>query len=63
MEILAVDSGLDELIARRATLRELREYALANGFHEMASDGLRRIREGITTWEEVSRVVDLSGYH
>jgi len=63
MEILAVDSGLDELIARRATLQELREYALANGFHEMASDGLRRIREGITTWEEVSRVVDLSGYH
>jgi len=63
MEILAVDSGLDELIARRATLRELREYALANGFYEMASDGLRRIREGITTWEEVSRVVDLSGYH
>lgn len=62
MEILPFDAALDELIARRATLRELTEHAVANGFLSLVQDGVRRIREGVTTWEEVSRVVDLSHY-
>ncbi|GAB6081068.1 GspE/PulE family protein [Hydrogenophilus hirschii] len=62
MEILAFDAGLDELIARRATLRELTEYTAAHGFITLAQDGLRRIREGVTTLEEVARVVDITGW-
>jgi general secretion pathway protein E/type IV pilus assembly protein PilB len=60
MEILAFDEGLDELVAERANLRRLGEYAKSRGFETMASDGLRRVREGITTLEEVARVVDLT---
>jgi len=60
IEILAFDEELDELVAERASLRRLGEYAKSRGFAPMESDGLRRVREGITTLEEVARVVDLT---
>lgn len=43
-----------------ATLGELTAHAMAHGFAPMAEDGLRRVLEGITTVEEVGRVVDLT---
>ena len=61
IELLHMDSDLDELIARRATARELRNVALEKGFHTLADDGIRRILEGKTSLLEVSRVVDLTG--
>jgi type II secretory ATPase GspE/PulE/Tfp pilus assembly ATPase PilB-like protein len=61
MELLFIDSDLDELIARHATLRELREAALRKGFKTLAEDGIRRVLEGRTSVAEVSRVVDLTG--
>lgn len=60
IEVLKIDDELDELIASRATMRELREQAIANGFKTMADDGIRRIIDGQTTIEELSRVVDLT---
>jgi type II secretory ATPase GspE/PulE/Tfp pilus assembly ATPase PilB-like protein len=61
MELLVMDTDLDELIARRGTARELREAALSKGFHTLADAGIRRIIEGSTTIAEVSRTVDLTG--
>ncbi len=55
-----MDSELDELITRNASLAELTAHALKIGFAPMAEDGLRRVLEGITTVEEVGRVVDLT---
>ncbi len=60
MELLRMDSLLDELITRNATLGELTAHAMAHGFAPMAEDGLRRVLEGVTTVEEVGRVVDLT---
>jgi type II secretory ATPase GspE/PulE/Tfp pilus assembly ATPase PilB-like protein len=60
LEVLKVDEELDELIANRATMRELRKQAITNGFKTLADDGIRRILEGKTTIEELSRVVDLT---
>ncbi|MBD8525999.1 GspE/PulE family protein [Pseudomarimonas arenosa] len=60
VEALKFDAGMDELIARRATLRDLTDYALANGFSPISDDGLRRVREGLTTIDEVARVIDLT---
>ena len=60
MEILRMNADLDELLARRATQRELREMALANGFRTLADDGIRYVRSGVTSLDEVSRVVDLT---
>jgi len=60
IEILKLDEELDELIANRATSRELFKKAIANGFIPMIDDGIRRILQGDTTIEELSRVVDLT---
>jgi type II secretory ATPase GspE/PulE/Tfp pilus assembly ATPase PilB-like protein len=61
MEILAMDTDMDELVARRATMRELRNTALEKGFKPLAEAGLARVVDGITTLGEVSRAVDLTG--
>jgi len=60
MEILKLDVDLDELIARRATARELQRAAIAKGFRTLADDGSRRVLEGTTALDELMRVVDLT---
>ena len=60
IEILKMDAELDELIARRATGREMQKSALSKGFRTLADDGVRRILDGSTSLEELMRVVDLT---
>jgi len=60
MEILKMDGELDELIARRATARELQKTAVAKGFRTLADDGARRVLDGSTALDELMRVVDLT---
>ncbi len=60
IEVLKFDSELDELVAHRATGRELIKAALAKDFVPLAEDGVRRVLEGVTSLDEVSRVVDLT---
>ncbi|HWT53815.1 MAG TPA: ATPase, T2SS/T4P/T4SS family [Rhodocyclaceae bacterium] len=60
MEVLRMDGDIDELIARRATAREVRNAANAKGFRSLAEDAARRVVEGITSIEEVGRVIDLT---
>ncbi len=60
MELLKMTPQLDELVARRASSRELKNAANAAGFHSLIDDGLRRVLDGVTTLEEVARVVDLT---
>jgi type IV pilus assembly protein PilB len=60
MELLRMDDELNDCVARRATLHELRQTAMRKGFQPLAVDGIRRIREGVTTIDEVSRLVDLT---
>jgi type II secretory ATPase GspE/PulE/Tfp pilus assembly ATPase PilB-like protein len=62
MELLDIDSELDAMISRRAHQDELRAAALGKGFVTLAQDGIRRVLEGVTSLDEVSRVVDL-GFH
>jgi general secretion pathway protein E/type IV pilus assembly protein PilB len=60
MELLRMDPELDELVARRATAREIREAASRKGFRPLADDGARRVLEGATTLDELCRVVNLT---
>jgi type II secretory ATPase GspE/PulE/Tfp pilus assembly ATPase PilB-like protein len=60
MEILKMDSDMDDLVSRRASMRDLKHTALEKGFRPLAQDGLRRIIQGHTSIAEVSRVVDLT---
>jgi general secretion pathway protein E/type IV pilus assembly protein PilB len=60
MELLRIDADLDDLISRRTGLREIHAMAVAKGFRSLADDGLRRVRDGSTSLEEIGRVVDLT---
>ncbi|MGI6097046.1 MAG: GspE/PulE family protein [Dethiobacteria bacterium] len=55
-EIVAVDSRTKELILERATADELRKAALERGMITMLQDGLNRMADGLTTFDEVLRV-------
>jgi len=60
MELLKMDHELDDLVAQRASAQRIRTAARDKGFRPLASDGVRRILQGITSVAEVTRVVDLS---
>jgi len=60
MEILRFDHGLIEMVSRRAGLKEITDYALAHQFIPLIEDGIRRVCEGLTSLNEVRRVVDFS---
>ena len=59
-EVLRFDAELDALVARRAPAHELLEAAQGRGFVTLARDAMRRVADGSTTLEEVSRAVDLT---
>ena len=61
MELLVMDSDLDELVARHATARELRAAAITNGFRPLADEGIARVLDGTTNLAEVGRAIDLTG--
>ncbi|OYY80890.1 MAG: hypothetical protein B7Y33_02755, partial [Hydrogenophilales bacterium 16-62-9] len=61
IEVLRMDPTLDELVANHAPLHDIRRAAFEQGYRPLAEDGLQRVRDGITTLDEVARVVDLTG--
>ena len=60
MELFKLDAEIDELIARRATGREIRGAAAAKGFRTLAEDAIARVLARPDSLEEISRVVDLT---
>ncbi len=60
MEVLRINQHIDELIVARASRFEIQQAAIKSGFIPLAEDGLRRVREGLTSLQEVSRVIDLT---
>jgi type IV pilus assembly protein PilB len=59
-EILRFDEDLDDLLARRASIRDMLVAARAKGFRSLADDAIRRVVEGATSLDEAARVVDLT---
>jgi len=60
LEILKMDEDLDELVSQQAPMRELSQLATSKGFLRLVDDAIARVRNGDTTIDEVSRVVDFS---
>ncbi|VFN08039.1 MAG: general secretion pathway protein E/type IV pilus assembly protein PilB [Candidatus Kentron sp. G] len=61
VELLRFDAEIDELVARGAHVREINRAAAAKGFVSLADDGIRKVLRGVTSLEELSRVLDLTG--
>ena len=60
LEVLKFDTEMDELIARGATTREIARAAFEKGFKPLADAGINRVLNGVTSLDELSRVVDLT---
>lgn len=60
MELLRFDEALQDKVAHHATTFDVRQYVRQTGFQTLAHDGVRRVLEGTTSLEEVSRVIDLT---
>ncbi len=56
-EILEVSDAIRGLIMKRANAGDIEARAMADGMTTMLEDGLRKVTEGVTTVEEVLRVV------
>ena len=55
-ELLMVDDPVRSKIQDRSNASEIRDVALAHGMRLLRDDGVAKIRQGLTTVEEVSRV-------
>jgi type IV pilus assembly protein PilB len=60
-ELMALDDEIRELIVTRASIADIRSAARKNGMKEMREDGLAKVLEGVTTPDEVMRVVFTTG--
>lgn len=56
-EVLVIDEHIRKAIMERKDADTIRELAIKAGMTTMIEDGLRKVKEGITTIEEVLRVV------
>lgn len=62
-EMMVINTEIAELIVRRAPLADIKEASKANGMKELREDGLIKVLEGVTTPDEVRRVVFTAGYY
>ena len=57
-EVLVVNDAIRESILRRDSSAKMKQIAIANGMTTMFEDGFQRVLKGITTIEEVLRVIN-----
>ncbi|MBS1704521.1 MAG: Flp pilus assembly complex ATPase component TadA [Armatimonadetes bacterium] len=61
-ELMVMNGEIAELIVRRAPLADIKAAAKANGMKELREDGLGKVLAGVTTPDEVMRVVFTAGF-
>jgi type IV pilus assembly protein PilB len=61
-ELMVMNGEIAELIVRRAPLADIKAAAKANGMKELREDGLTKVLMGVTTPDEVMRVVFTAGF-
>lgn len=61
-ELLVMNEEIAELVVRRAPVADIREVAKSSGMKELREDGLIKVMEGLTTPDEVRRVVFTAGF-
>lgn len=56
-EVLVADTEIREAILRKASADEIKKIAIKNGMVTMLEDGFAKVKDGLTTIEEVLRVI------
>jgi type IV pilus assembly protein PilB len=59
-EVLEMDDAMRSMVVRGAAESEVRKLAVHNGMHPIGEDGLGKVLKGVTTLDEVARVVYLA---
>ncbi len=57
-ELLVVDDQLRDIVARNPNVAEFRRLCLERGMVSLRNDGMRKVRKGLTTVQEVIRVTE-----
>lgn len=60
-EAVLADKYIEAVIRENPSEREIKEAAKPQGILDMKQDGVLKVLRGVTTFEELERVVDLSG--
>ncbi|MFT4862859.1 MAG: type IV pilus assembly protein PilB [Pseudohongiellaceae bacterium] len=60
LEILMINDYMKKLISQNTSAHELSKAAIATGFKTLVDDACRRVLEGTTSLDEITRVVDLT---
>ncbi|GJM11937.1 MAG: type II secretion system protein E [Pseudohongiella sp.] len=60
LEILQVSDNLRKLISENASAHALKHAAAAEGYRTLADDACRRVIDGTTSLDEITRIVDLT---
>ena len=55
-EILLIDQGLREMIARNASVNELIKYSYRKGMSTLKSECIKLLKQGVTSFDEVSEI-------
>ena len=58
-EAILIDEAIEKLIAENPSEREIKEAAIPQGILDMREDGIVKILAGMTSFEELSRTIDL----
>ena len=61
-ELLPVRDEIQELIIRKASAGQIRQKAQEMGLTTLHAAGIEKIRQGVTTWQEVMRVTEFDGH-
>jgi len=61
-EVLFITEDIRNLIRARTSAHKMRELALQDGFYSILQDGLLKVHHGITTFDEVRRVLRSEAY-
>jgi len=61
VEILKISDYMKKLISQNTSAHELSKAAVATGFKTLADDACRRVIDGSTSLDEITRKVDLTG--
>jgi len=59
VEILSFDEDLDDVMASGGTKADIKALAIQKGFKTMRRDGIEKILDGKTSFEAISKVVDM----
>ena len=56
-EVLIVDEKVEEMITNSASEAEIKKYAVKNGMITLTEDGKEKVKDGLTSYQEIARLI------